>query len=131
VRRGQEVLDEANAGTFQELAAFVRAQHGSPSKRARGGSSSGGAAVRRTRLIPTALAVAGGVNSTDHARTFPDLVSLLRAQVCEPPSLLCHPTPSQRNPRPLACSRPCSHRTDRLMHATWLVAKSCMHSSLP
>lgn len=79
----QVVLDEANAGTFRELAAFVRAQHASPSKRARaadGPSGSTGNTARRQRLIPAALTVAGGVNSTDHARTFPDLVALLRAQ---------------------------------------------------
>ena len=76
----QEVLDGANASTFRELAAFAHAQHSSPSKRPRGSGSAG----RSTRLIPTALTVAGGVNSIDHARTFPDLLALLRGQVGPP-----------------------------------------------
>ena len=70
----QEVLEDANKGTFRELASFARAQQCSPSKRR---TTSAG----YQRLLPTALTVAGGVNSSDHARTFPDLVSLLRAQV--------------------------------------------------
>ena len=80
--RTQEVLDEANAGTFRELGAFARAQHRSPSKRTRGahGVHPGAGRVRDERLVPAALTVAGGVNSVDHARTFPDLVRLLRAQ---------------------------------------------------
>ena len=51
---------------------------GSPRRRCNGAASS--SCARAERLIPTALTVAGGVNSVDHARTFPDLVDLLRAQ---------------------------------------------------
>lgn len=70
----QQVLDDANKGTFRELASFARAQHSSPSKRR-------STCTGYQRLLPAALTVAGGVNSSDHARTFPDLVSLLRSQV--------------------------------------------------
>lgn len=72
----QEVLQKAHEGTFKELAAFARMQHTSTAKRRASEASLG-----YQRLVPTAMAVAGGVNSTDHARTFPELVTLLRSQV--------------------------------------------------
>ncbi len=70
----QHILEHANKGTFKELESFVRMHHSSPSKRR-------STSVGYQRLLPAALTVAGGVNSSDHARTFPDLVSQLRSQV--------------------------------------------------
>lgn len=70
----QHILEHANKGTFRELESFVRMHHSSPSKRR-------STSVGYQRLLPAALTVAGGVNSSDHARTFPDLVALLRSQV--------------------------------------------------
>ncbi|CAL8462846.1 g2380 [Coccomyxa elongata] len=71
----EHILEHANKGTFKELESFVRMHHSSPSKRR-------STSVGYQRLLPAALTVAGGVNSSDHARTFPDLVSQLRSQGC-------------------------------------------------
>lgn len=69
----QEVLEQTNISTFQELLQFAADTHQSPeSRHAFGGQH---------RIIPTALTFAGGVNSADHAQTFPALVSLFRQQV--------------------------------------------------
>ena len=69
----QEVLEQTNISTFQELLHFAADAHQSPgSRHAFGGQH---------RIIPTALTFAGGVNSADHAQTFPALVSLFRQQV--------------------------------------------------
>lgn len=90
----QQVLEDANEGTFKDLASFARAQHSNP-------SNWRSATAGYHRLLPTALTVAGGVNSSDHARTFPDLVSLLRSQVLTATQALVYvptsylPTPSQ------------------------------------
>jgi len=84
------VLEETNAAKFAELAGFVAAEH----RAARG--AGGGAGRQR---LPAALAVAGGVNSADHAQTFPALVDLLRRQARAPAAL--HPLGAAR----LALSR--------------------------
>lgn len=70
----QEVLESTNQETFAHLADFAVEQHQeyNPAKRI--------SYVAAQRLIPTALTVAGGVNSADHARTFPDLVALLKSK---------------------------------------------------
>jgi len=68
----QAVLENTNEGTFAELATFVASQH-------RAGVAAGSCAGRQR--LPAALTVAGGVNSADHARTFPALADLLRSQV--------------------------------------------------
>ena len=69
----QDVLEETNHATFQALLHFAATAHQAPDM-----SSS---FVQRSRVIPTALTFAGGVNSADHAQTFPTLVDLLRQQV--------------------------------------------------
>lgn len=69
----QDILEESNHATFQALLQFAAAAHHAPDM-----SSS---FVHRSRIIPTALTFAGGVNSADHAQTFPTLVNLLKQQV--------------------------------------------------
>ena len=73
---GQEVLRHADDMTFGEVADYVFAQHRPrPPKNCQTGNT------LRQRYLPTALAVAGGVNSADHARTFADLADRLRTKV--------------------------------------------------
>lgn len=67
----QDVLDETTTSTFRELGAYAKAQH----------LEGANAAFGRHRLVPTALAVAGSMNSADHAGTFAALVVYLRKQV--------------------------------------------------
>jgi hypothetical protein len=59
---------------FEDLLAFARKSHRVPD-----------AAAQLSRdgyhRLPTGLVLAGGVNSADHAQTFPSLVEHLRAQV--------------------------------------------------
>lgn len=69
----QEVLEQTNISTFQELLNFVATARQPATKQHAFG--------HRRRIIPTALTFAGGVNSADHAQTFPALVDLLRQQV--------------------------------------------------
>lgn len=71
----QEVLQAANQDTFMHLTDFIFKQHPQlrPNKRLCTAAS--------TRLIPTALGIAGGVNSTDHQKTFSNLVAFLQGQV--------------------------------------------------
>lgn len=69
----QAVLQQTNHTTFLALLKFAATAHQIPD-----GSNS---FSQRRRIIPTALTFAGGVNSADHAQTFPTLVSLLRQQV--------------------------------------------------
>ena len=68
----QEVLEQTNISTFQELLNFVITAHQPATTQHEFG---------QRRRIPTALTFAGGVNSADHAQTFPALVDLLRQQV--------------------------------------------------
>ena len=67
----QDVLKEATTSTFKELGAYVKGQH----------LEGVNAAFGKRRLVPTALAVAGSMNSADHAGTFSALVAYLREQV--------------------------------------------------
>lgn len=67
----QDVLEKATTTTFRELGAYAKAQHVIGVK----------AAFGRRRLVPTALAVAGSMNSADHAGTFSALVAYLQEQV--------------------------------------------------
>ncbi len=77
----QEVLEKATNTTFKELGAYAKAQHA-------GGAN---AAFGVRRLVPTALAVAGSMNSADHAGTFSALVAYLREQVRpQGPALTLH-----------------------------------------
>lgn len=69
----QAVLEATNYATFQALLQFAASAHQVPAKTS--------SFVQRSRIIPAALTFAGGVNSADHAHTFPTLVSLLRQQV--------------------------------------------------
>ncbi len=69
----QAVLEQTNYATFQALLQFAATAHQDP--------NSSNSFAQRRRIIPTALTFAGGVNSADHAQTFPTLVSLLRQQV--------------------------------------------------
>lgn len=69
----QNILEESNQATFQALLHFAAAAHQAPDMCS--------SFVQRSRIIPTALTFAGGVNSADHAQTFPTLVKLLRQQV--------------------------------------------------
>ena len=67
----QDVLEKATTSTFKELGAYVKGQH----------LEGVNAAFGKRRLVPTALAVAGSMNSADHAGTFSALVAYLREQV--------------------------------------------------
>lgn len=69
----QAVLEETNHTTFQALLHFTANAHEAPNLSC--------SYAQRSRIIPTAMTFAGGVNSADHARTFPTLVNLLRQQV--------------------------------------------------
>jgi len=69
----QAVLEQTNYATFQALLQFAATAHQDP--------NSSNSFAQRRRIIPTALTFAGGVNSADHAQTFPTLVNLLRQQV--------------------------------------------------
>jgi len=69
----QAVLEQTNYATFQALLQFAATAHQDP--------NSSNSFAQRRRIIPTALTFAGGVNSADHAQTFPALVNLLRQQV--------------------------------------------------
>ncbi len=69
----QAVLEQTNYATFQALLQFAATTHQDP--------NSSNSFAQRRRIIPTALTFAGGVNSADHAQTFPTLVNLLRQQV--------------------------------------------------
>lgn len=69
----QAVLEQTNDATFQALLQFAATAHQDP--------NSSNSFAQRRRIIPTALTFAGGVNSADHAQTFPTLVNLLRQQV--------------------------------------------------
>ena len=77
----QDILEESNHATFQALLEFAAGAHQAPDL-----SSS---FAQRSRIIPTALTFAGGVNSADHAQTFPTLVKLLRQQVSLASSYAC------------------------------------------
>ena len=68
----QAVLEETNHATFQALLHFAANAHEAPKPLSY---------AQRSRIIPTAMTFAGGVNSADHAHTFPTLVNLLRQQV--------------------------------------------------
>ena len=65
------MLAATDQQTFATLMEFVATQHQR--------SLEGGA--RGRRQLPTALTFAGGINSADHAKTFPTLAQLLRDQV--------------------------------------------------
>lgn len=69
----QDELEETNHATFQALLHFAASAHKAPVM--------SGSFAQRSRIIPTAMTFAGGVNSADHAHTFPTLVDLLRQQV--------------------------------------------------
>ena len=69
----QAVLEQTNHATFQALLQFATLSHQA--------ASNSNNFVHRQRIIPTALTFAGGVNSADHAQTFPTLVKLLKEQV--------------------------------------------------
>lgn len=71
----QEVLQAANEDTFMHLTEFIFKQHPQlrPNKRLCTAAS--------TRLIPTALGIAGGVNATDHQKTFTNLAAFLQERV--------------------------------------------------
>ena len=78
----QAVLAATDQQTFAALMEFVTTQHQR--------SLDAEAGARDRRQLPTALTFAGGVNSADHAKTFPTLAQLLRDQVgpangCSPP----------------------------------------------
>ena len=75
-RLAQAVLEQTNAATFSEVAAYVAAQHAATP----GLASAAGARFAGRQRLPAALTVAGGVTSADHARTFPALAQLLRGQ---------------------------------------------------
>lgn len=104
----QEVLEQTNISTFQELLNFVATTHQPATTQHTFG--------QRRRIIPTALTFAGGVNSADHAQTFPALVDLLRQQVkhqaCKHRQLSVR-TPQMHNPeqssKPYTCTsvQPC------------------------
>ncbi|KAK9806953.1 hypothetical protein WJX72_008557 [[Myrmecia] bisecta] len=72
----QQVLESTNQRTFEELCDFAFANHTNAAIRADSG------VFLRQRVIPTALTFAGGINSAEHARTFPALVTCLREQGC-------------------------------------------------
>ena len=72
----QDVLQQTNMVTFQELLHFAADAHQPITADTTFGQS--------CRIIPTALTFAGGVNSADHAQTFPALADLLRQQVSIP-----------------------------------------------
>lgn len=67
------MLQQTNKVTFQELLQFAADAHQPITVDTNFGQS--------CRIIPTALTFAGGVNSADHAQTFPALADLLRQQV--------------------------------------------------
>ncbi len=69
----QAVLAATDQQTFATLMEFVATQHQR--------SLDAEAGARGRRRLPTALTFAGGVNSADHAKTFPTLAQLLRDQV--------------------------------------------------
>eukprot|EP00891_Asterochloris_glomerata_P007571 jgi/Astpho2/7571/Aster-02477 len=68
------VLAATDQQTFATLMEFVATQHQR--------SLDAEAGARGRRRLPTALTFAGGVNSADHAKTFPTLAQLLRDQGC-------------------------------------------------
>lgn len=70
----QAVLEQTNQSIFQALLHFAATAHQTP--------DISNTFAQRRRIIPAALTFAGGVNSADHAQTFPTLVHLLRQQVC-------------------------------------------------
>ena len=72
-RAVQAVLDSANAETFDRLAEYAFEKHCNPHKRRRTGA--------RSRMVATALAVAGSINVADHSETFPSLAACLRRKV--------------------------------------------------
>ncbi|KAA6416560.1 MAG: origin recognition complex subunit 3-like, partial [Trebouxia sp. A1-2] len=78
----EAVLEQTNDATFQALLQFAATAHQDP--------NSSNSFAQRRRIIPTALTFAGGVNSADHAQTFPTLVNLLRQQGCY--AAILHPS---------------------------------------
>ncbi|KAL0049556.1 hypothetical protein WJX82_004745 [Trebouxia sp. C0006] len=78
----EAVLEQTNYATFQALLQFAATAHQDP--------NSSNSFAQRRRIIPTALTFAGGVNSADHAQTFPALVNLLRQQGCY--AAILHPS---------------------------------------
>ena len=67
------MLAATDQQTFATLLEFVVAQHQR--------SLDAEAGARGRRQLPTVLTFAGGINSADHAKTFPTLAQLLRDQV--------------------------------------------------
>lgn len=76
----QETLDDTDSGVFQELLAFAQASHAVSQRQAAAIAAAGLCAGHQ--LLPTALVLAGGVNSADHCTTFPALAAHLRGHGC-------------------------------------------------
>jgi hypothetical protein len=74
----QEVLRGTDAAVFQALLEFARSSHPAASITIPGFPGAGVGCQR----MPTALVLAGGVNSADHSSTFPSLAAHLREQGC-------------------------------------------------
>ena len=76
----QETLEGADAPVFQALLNFAQQSHQVPSA-----APTAPAAFPDhvgCQRLPTGLVLAGGVNSADHCRTFPNLAAYLRGQGC-------------------------------------------------
>ena len=74
----QDILEATSRKPFAAVANFATQQHRSRFKRR-------AECHPLRRMVSTAVTIAGGVNNSDHATTFPDLVKLLRSEVCHYP----------------------------------------------
>lgn len=69
----QVTLDQTDEAVFHDLLQFARQHHRAPGTRP---------PAAMQRRLPTALVLAGGVNSADHCTTFPNLAGFLRRSGC-------------------------------------------------
>eukprot|EP00887_Chlorella_sp_A99_P005249 scaffold1.g5249.t1 len=90
-QRIKATLEGTDAQVFQQLLDFAQQHHRAQggARPAAGAPGAGAAAAGAEpeddaayEQVPTGLVLAGGVNSANHARTFPNLVAHLRAQGC-------------------------------------------------
>lgn len=69
----QEVLAKANEDSFSRIVDYAFKEHQSCFRKQK--------LAARQRIVPTALAISGSINPTDHAETFPTLMHMLQERV--------------------------------------------------